>query len=180
MANQPGVESSEIVLRDGRKVTIRPVREDDYDALHQFGMALPKDDWLYLDVDLQNANTIKRLVTAAEATNWRQLVVVDGKGVMGYSNIRQLPGWQNHVGDIHLVVSSEYRQSGLGSELAKATITAGRDLGVSKLLMEMLTEQSAGRTIFERLGFELEGTLKRQARDYQGQDHDLLIFGYHL
>ncbi|GAC1653032.1 MAG: hypothetical protein NVS4B8_28350 [Herpetosiphon sp.] len=46
--------------------------------------------------------------------------------------------------------------------------------------MEMLTEQSAGRTIFERLGFELEGTLKRQARDYQGQDHDLLIFGYHL
>jgi ribosomal protein S18 acetylase RimI-like enzyme len=167
-------------LKTGETVTIRPLAEDDGDALAAFGATLPEDDWLYLDLELQSRHTVDRLVKAHEATNWRQLVAVRGQEIVGYANVRLLPGWQGHVGDVHLVISNNARRGGLGTMLARAIVAAGEDLGVAKLLLEILEEQLGGRYIFERLGFEAEGVLRDQARDYQGRLHNLVVLGYRL
>jgi RimJ/RimL family protein N-acetyltransferase len=164
-------------LRDGRAVVVRVLGGEDSEALERFGARLREDDWRYLDIDLQNPATVERLVRAHEAANWRQLVA-DAEGeLVGYANVRQLAGWKNHVGDIHLVVGEDARGSGLGTALARAVVEAGRELGVAKLMLQMLVEQSAGRTIFDHLGFRQEGVLVRHARDAEGTDHDLLILG---
>jgi len=91
-----------------------------------------------------------------------------------------LPGWQGHVGDAHLVISPAHRRRGLGALLAQSIIAAGGQLGVVKLVLEMVEEQSSGRQIFERLGFRQEGLLLDQARDQQGRLHNLLVLGYRL
>ncbi|HEY2985534.1 MAG TPA: hypothetical protein VGJ38_15360, partial [Jatrophihabitantaceae bacterium] len=57
-------------LAGDRTISIRRLREDDLDALRAFGAELAKDDWLYLDVELQTPATITRLVNAVEAGNW--------------------------------------------------------------------------------------------------------------
>ncbi len=152
-------------LANGDMVTVRPLAESDEPALAEFGASLSRDDWRYLDLDLQNPATVARLVTAHAAGNWRQIVaVLDGR-VVGYATVRQLPGWKSHVGDIHLVVGDDVRGMGVGSRLADAILGCSRDLGVEKVMLEMLAEQAAGRAIFEHRGFELEGTLRRHARD---------------
>ncbi len=161
-------------------VTIRPLAEDDGDALAAFGSALPEDDWLYLDIELQNRQTVDRLVRAHAASNWRQIVAVAEHEIVGYANVRLLPGWQGHVGDAHLVISPSRRRHGLGALLAQAILVAGSELGVVKLILEMVEEQSAGRQIFERLGFRQEGLLVDQARDQHGRLHNLLVLGHRL
>ncbi len=172
-----GAAVAEQRLRDGRAVEVRPLREDDEAGLAEFGASLRRDDWRYLDLDLQSPATVTRLVTAHAASNWRQLVaVIDGR-IVGYATVRQLPGWRSHVGDIHLVVSDTARGSGVGSMLAQNVLRCARDLGVEKVILEMIAEESAGRAIFEHLGFTLEGTLRAQAKDESGQLHDLLLFG---
>lgn len=172
--------SADIRLRDGTAAHLRRLAEDDMDRLSAFGTSLTRDDWLYLDVDMRSPSTLARLVTAYAATTWRQLVAQVEDRIVGYSSVRMLPGWKSHVGDIHLVVADEVRGQGLGTLLARATVDAGRELGVHKLLLEMVAEQSAGRTIFERLGFRVEGRLVSQARDDRGELHDLLVLGHHL
>jgi ribosomal protein S18 acetylase RimI-like enzyme len=162
------------------RLLIRPLREDDYEALLAFGRALPKDDWLYLDVELQTQATIMRLVNAVEARNWRQVVALDGPAIVGYANVRQLPGWKKHVGDIVLVVRDDYRRHGVGTALARAVIGAARELPVCKLILEIVEEQLAGRLIFKRLGFRLEGLLEDQAVDYLGNARNLVLLSYHL
>ena len=100
------------MLRDGREVTIRPLDEDDRAALLAFGRALPQDDWLYMENDLQNPEIITRLVNASRAENWRQVVAVTGDALVAYSAVRRLHGWSSHVADIHLIVSHGWRRQG--------------------------------------------------------------------
>jgi ribosomal protein S18 acetylase RimI-like enzyme len=174
------VDAPKALLRDGRTVAIRPLGEDDYEALFAFGAALPQDDLLYLENDFQNPDIIRRLVNAASAENWRQIVALANGAIVGYSAVRRLSGWSSHVADIHLTVSDGWRRSGLGTALAQAIFDAARELGISKVIVEMLERQNAGRAIFERLGFRVEGTLSQHARDRHGQQHNLLILAYHV
>lgn len=169
-----------LALRNGREVTIRSLKEQDHEALLAFGSKLPQNDWLYLRHDLQNPQTVARLASAYAAENWRQIVAVENDAVVGYSNVRRLPGWSDHVGDIHLSVSEAWRRSGLGTALAQAISDAARDLGVAKLIVEVMEEQRAGLAIFERLGFQVEGLLRRHMRAHDGQPHNLLVLAYHL
>jgi len=129
---------------------------------------------------LQTTATITRLVKAVEASNWRQVVAVDGTTIVGYANVRQLPGWKKHVGDIALVVRSDCRHRGVGAALARAVIDAAGELAVSKLILEIVEEQLAGRLIFKRLGFRLEGLLEDHAVDYLGNARNLVLLSYHF
>ena len=174
------IASRTITGRDGRAVIIRSLDERDHEALLAFGKALPQDDWLYLRHDLQNPQTVARLTNAYAAEHWRQIVAVSDDTVVGYSNVRRLPGWSDHVGDIHLSVSPHWRRNGIGIALAQAIIDAARELGLSKVIVEVMEEQQAGRAIFERLGFQVEGLLRGHMRAHDGQPHNLLILAYHL
>ncbi|HNP70959.1 MAG TPA: GNAT family N-acetyltransferase [Kouleothrix sp.] len=174
------IATPRMTLRNGRDVTIRPLGEHDRAKLLAFGQKLPHDDLLYLEDDFQSADIIARLVNAYQAENWRQFVVEAGDEIVGYSSARRLVGWSSHVADIVLLVSPEWRRAGVGVALAQAIFDAARDLGVSKVIVEMLEEQQSGRAIFERLGFSVEGTLTRHSRDRHGNFHNLLILSYHI
>jgi ribosomal protein S18 acetylase RimI-like enzyme len=180
MGAESVAETESLSLSRRPAVTVRRLAEDDGDALAAFGAALPADDWLYLDIELQNRHAVDRLISAHAATNWRQVVAVVEDEIVGYANVRLLPGWQSHVGDAYLVISPSQRRRGLGAFLAQAILEAAAELGVGKLILQMLEEQADGRQIFERLGFRQEGLLINQARDQHGRLHNLLVLAYHL
>lgn len=161
-------------------VAIRRLAEEDRQRLMDFGAALPVEDVIYLEDDYHSSEIINRLVNAAMAENWRQIVAVADDTIVGYSAVRRLPGWSSHVGDIRLLIRPDWRRCGLGRALAQAIFDAGRDLGVDKVIVEILATQLSGQTIFERLGFRIEGLLTDHVRDRQGQRQDLQVLAYHI
>lgn len=180
MYDQQRATTHTVTLRDGLTATIRPLDFNDGAALLDFGLRLPPDDNMYLEDDFQANDTITRLVNASAAENWRQIVAeVDGK-LVGYSAVRRLAGWSSHVADILLVVDIDFRRSGIGRLLAEAIFDAARELGATKVIVEMLEEQKGGQAIFEQLGFHVEGNLSRHACDRQGECHNLLMLAYHV
>jgi len=179
MTNQL-IAAPQTVLRDGRVASVRPLEERDREALLAFGQALPQDDLLYLEDDFQSPEIIVRLVNAHQAENWRQIVALSDGAIVSYSAVRRLPGWSSHVADIILLVNPAWRRAGLGTAMAQAIFDAARDLGATKVIVEMLEEQKSGQAIFERLGFSVEGKLTDHARDRQGDRHNLLILSYHV
>lgn len=129
---------------------------------------------------MQNRHAVDRLINALAATNWRQVVAVVEDEIVGYANVRLLPGWQSYVGDAYLVIGPSQRRRGLGVFLARAIVEGGAEVGVGKLLSQMLEEQAEGRQIFERVVFGREGLLVDQARDQHGRLHNLLVLAFHL
>jgi L-amino acid N-acyltransferase YncA len=173
--------ASVVALKDGRRVTIRPLVEEDRAALAAFGESLPKNDLLYLEDDFSNPEIIARLAFAAKAENWRQIVAVtDGGAIVAWAAALRMPGWSNHVADIRLLVSPVCRRSGLGMQLAQAIVEAARELGATKVTVDMLAAQTAGQAIFSRLGFAVEGQLARHAIDRDGNLHDIVIMSAYV
>jgi RimJ/RimL family protein N-acetyltransferase len=165
-----------VALKDGRVVTIRRLVEHDRAALANFGLGLPKNDLLYLEDDFQNPEIIARLINANAAENWRQIVAATEEGaIVAYSGALRLPGWSYHVASIRLMVDRAWRRSGLGMSMAQAIVDAARDLGATKVTVNMLAAQTAGQAIFSHLGFAVEGQLARQAIDRDGNLHDIVI-----
>ncbi|HET9222963.1 MAG TPA: GNAT family N-acetyltransferase [Roseiflexaceae bacterium] len=163
------------LLGDGREVAIRPAVASDYTALLAFSRALPLHDYEYMPDDFQNCELIGRLTTLSPAAHWRQLIACSEDAIVGYAAVRRLSGCSSHVGEIQLNVSGGWRCAGLGSLLARAILDAARELEVTQVIVEMPEEQAAGRAIFERLGFSIEGLLEGQVRDRHGQHHNLLV-----
>lgn len=164
-----------------RQVRFRPLEEGDREALHRFGMALPSDDLRYLEEDFQSPDIIQRLVNAHAAENWRQVVAVtDASEIAAYSSVRRLPGWLSMVGDIKLIVAEQFRHLGIGAAMGAAIFDAARDLGVCKIIAEMIIEQQAGQAIFEHLGFKLEAVLEKHVSDRDGKRHNLVVMSYFI
>ena len=180
MSYQDIVAGSTITLRDGRIATIRPLSEEDRSAMLAFGQALPEEDRTYMEDDFHSPEIINRLVNAHAAENWRQIVAEHEGTLVAYGAARRMPGWSSHVADIVLIVNADWRRNGIGTLMAQALFDAARNLGGTKVIVELLAEQTAGRAIFERLGFSVEGVLRGHAHDSRGGLHDLLIMAYHV
>jgi RimJ/RimL family protein N-acetyltransferase len=131
---------------------------------------------MYLEDDFTHPEIIARLANASYAENWRQIVAATDSGeIVGYTAALRMPGWSNHVANIRLIVQPSYRRSGLGMQLAQAIVDAARDLGATKVTVDMLAALTAGQAIFSRLGFAVEGQLARHAIDRDGNLHDIVI-----
>ena len=89
---------------------------------------------------------------------------------------RNLHGWSRHVGEIRLSVASDRRGKGLGNTLAAGVVKLAIDLGLEKMVAQLVESQEAARKTFERLGFRQEAELARQVTDIRGAKRDLLIY----
>ena len=172
--------SKKTVVCNEKTVTLRRLVEQDRTHLLDFGAALPLDDVIYLEDDFHSPEIITRLINASFAENWRQVVAVANDEVVGYSAVRRLPGWSRHVGDMRLLIRPDWRRCGLGTALGQSIFEAAGDLGVDKVIIEMLETQNSGRAIFERLGFRLEGLFTDHVIDRQGQRQNMIVLAYHI
>ena len=86
-----------------------------------------------------------------------------------------LHGWSSHVGEVRLVVDPAARGRGIGRELARHAVHDAVDLGLAKLVVEVIADQTALIAMFVALGFDAEALLADHVRDRNGQIRDLLV-----
>jgi L-amino acid N-acyltransferase YncA len=166
------------MLRDGRKVVIRPLARGDCAALAAFAADLSRGGIQYIPDDFQNPAALARL--APVVRHARQLVALAGDAIVGYAAVHRLSGESRRVGEVELVVAAGWRNGDLGRALAAALLGAAHELQVAELVVELPEEQVADRMNFERLGFSIEGVLEGQIRDQYGQRANLLVMANQL
>ena len=87
-------------------------------------------------------------------------------------------GGSSHVGELRLVIAPEYRHRGIGRLLAQRAVVEALELGVVKLVVDVLAGQDRLYDMFIKLGFEQEGRLRRHVRSASGETHDLLVLSH--
>jgi len=145
-------------------------------ALRAFLGGLPDEDVTFIKEDVRDPSVAERWCAAGDRA--RRLLALDGDHVVGLVSVMPLVGWSSHVGDLRVVVGPEARGRGLGRELARRGLAEAFDLGLEKLVVEVVAEQEHAVRMFDDLGFRAEALLQRHIRDRHGELRDLLLLAH--
>jgi len=166
----------QVKLRDGRSATVRVMTPSDLDKIVEFAKQLPADDLLFLRTDITDRNVVKQWIDNIKNGHTITLLAeIDGE-LAAYASVHlDQAQWTRRVGEIRVITSPRFRGTGLGRRLVAEVFDLARSLGLKKITAQMTTEQTAARSAFERLGFQVEAMLSDWVEDRQGRARDLLI-----
>jgi len=171
----------EVTLRDGTRVVLRPVREDDLDRSQAFFLRLPEADRLHLRMDLTDRENVRIHMEATDALEHWRLVALRGDEIVGEATLYQPRyGWMRHTGEIRCIVARALQGRGLGGRLLNELFQEATRRGVERLYGEVTPEDAAAIRILERLGFRRELTLHERRKSADGALHDVVVMTTHV
>jgi L-phenylalanine/L-methionine N-acetyltransferase len=94
------------------------------------------------------------------------LVAVSGEHVIGLFSVHTFPNRprRRHAGGIGISVSESWQGKGVGNALMQAGIDlADNWLNLTRLELEVYSDNEAARRLYERFGFECEGLSRQYA-----------------
>lgn len=106
----------------------------------------------------------RRLSENAESVH--TLVGIIDEGIVGMVSVVTFPERprRKHVGVIAICVHGDWQGKGAGAALMRAIIDlADNWLNLTRLELEVYADNEAAIRLYERFGFEVEGTLRRHA-----------------
>ncbi len=139
--------------------TIRRAEPGDYESVHRI-FSGPKAIWGTLQLPYPSVEVSrKRLAEPPEGTFI--LVVCVGNEVVGQLGLHTFPNHprRRHVGSIGMAVRDDWQGKGAGTALMQAAVDlADKWLNLSRLELEVYTDNEPAIRLYRKFGFSIEGT----------------------
>ena len=152
--------------------TVRRAEPDDYKSMHQV-WAGPKAIWGTLQLPFPSAELWrKRLAEPPEGTF--NLVACAENEIIGQLGLYTFPNHprRRHAGQIGMAVRDDWQGKGAGTALMQAAVDlADKWLNLTRLELDVYTDNESAIRLYKKFGFVIEGTLVNYAyRDGQFVD----------
>jgi acetyltransferase len=154
-------------MKDGREVTIRPIRPEDEPLMVKFHETL-SDRSVYFryfySLSLKRRVEHERLLRICFVDYDREMALI-AEGVdpvpgepriLGVGRMNKLP--TSKEAEVAVLVSDRYQRLGLGNQLLRRMIGVARDEKLSQVFAEMLPENRAMQAMLRGLGFQLRAS----------------------
>jgi putative acetyltransferase len=146
------------------EITVRHAEPEDYDAMHRI-MSAPKVAMGTLQLPLQPAEAWRKRLAEPPEGLFLLVACVEGE-VVGNLGLETSPNRprMRHAGSLGMAVHDDWQGRGVGTALmGKALDLADNWLNLSRLELTVYTDNAAGIALYEKFGFEREGTHRRYA-----------------
>jgi ribosomal protein S18 acetylase RimI-like enzyme len=153
---------------------IRAIQADDRDAIEHFLLRIPDGDRTFFQENVDDPDVVDAWVRPDAARS----VAVDDGTVIGYVAVVRLQGWSSHVGEVRVIVDPERRRRGIGRALARHAVLEALELGLTKMVVEVVADEEPTIAMFRAHGFDPEALLKDHVRDANGDLRDLMILAH--
>ena len=168
----------EATLRDGSRVILRLLKEDDTDALYAFFTSLSKKARQFLYDDVTDRSVIEGWTRNINYENVLPLLaVIDSGEIIADATLhRRKFGPLRHVGRIRIVVRDDYLNRGVATLLTKELIKLGRKSRL-RILSCMLAQEGEKEAIetLEALGFKKVAIIPLYAMDLDGNVDNVVM-----
>lgn len=166
---------------EGREITFRLMSRNDRDAVLAFAQSLRPEDLMFLRLDITQPEVVDQWIEHIEAGNTITVLALEDGIVIAYGTLHSNEtAWTRHLGQIRILVQSDWRKLGLGRRLAVELFQLAREKKLDRIFAQMAADQPFVRQLFEELGFRPEALLTDWVMDRNNRTHDLLIMSHHV
>ena len=170
-----------IALKEKFQCTLRPLRKDDEKKFHEFFLAVPEEERMFIKHRVTDPAVIHEWCQRIDlGRNFPLLAVADGKIVGDATLHQQLGGWKRHIGRVSVLVLPQYRGRGLARAMINEIVQLARNAGLERLEAEFIGEQEAAVKMFALLGFSNLLRFEDYVKDMQAISHDYVLMGLNL
>lgn len=162
------------VLRDGRRVLLRPFTERDVDALYEFFHTLPDQYRRFAWDNIDNRALIESWGRNIDYGKVFPLVALDGGKIVADASLHHRHGGPLRlVGRIKWMMEPAFRGVGLGTMLVNHLIDSARDRGLRHLSCMLISDLEADAVAtLQNLGFR-SYVEEGYGTDADGNQHDM-------
>jgi L-amino acid N-acyltransferase YncA len=153
---------------------IRQLEERDQPAIERFIARIPEGDRTFFKEDVADPD----VVHAWARPGATRVLAVEDDAVVGLAAVVPLHSWSSHVGEVRVIVDPGRRGKGVGRALAQRAILEALELGLTKMVVEVIAEQESTVNMFRSLGFDPEAVLADHVRDRSGELRDLMVLAH--
>jgi putative acetyltransferase len=173
--NRSGTVKETIVSLEGLKM--RRAEADDFEQVYEM-FASAKVYAGTLQLPYPSREYWRRRLTENVDSVYYIVAIIDDR-IVGMVSVATYPNRprRRHAGAIGISVHADWQGKGLGKELMRAIVDfADNWLNLTRLELEVYADNEAAIRLYERFGFEVEGTLRQHAyRD--GRYVDSIVMG---
>ncbi len=151
-------------MKDGRTVVVRRAIERDAEQLlRNINEVGAEEDWILTEAMPWDPRQEREWIRTFDDMNSVLYVAeVDGR-VVGQidAHISTYPK-AHHVASLGIAIVKAYRELGIGRALMERVLAWMKARGVEKANLEVFSTNSRAIALYKKLGFEIEGSRKRQ------------------
>lgn len=164
----------EAVLRDGRRVLIRPFAERDAGALHEFFLRLPESARRFAWDRIEDRSLVESWARNLDYARVYPLLALDGGRIVADATLhRREHGPLRLAGRIKWLLDPGFRGAGLGTTLVSHFVSIARANGLRHLTCMLISDLEADAVAtLEGQGFE-SFTIPGYGADPDGGRHDM-------
>ncbi len=145
-------------------VSVRHAEPDDAQAIHQI-LCGPRATAGTLQLPLQSVEGVRKRFFSETREGLYHLVACMDEEVVGHLGLETFTRpRRRHVGEIGMAVRDDWQGQGVGTALMEAVLDlADNWLDLTRIELSVYTDNAAGIALYEKFGFEIEGTHRRYA-----------------
>jgi RimJ/RimL family protein N-acetyltransferase len=163
------------------RYTLRPLQASDELAFHEFFLAVPTKELIFLKHRVTEPEVIHDWCQNIDlGRNLPLLAIHDGQVIADATLHQQLGGWRRHIGRVSILVHPKFRGQGLAKTMVTEIIDIAQRAGLERLEAEFIGEQEAAIKMFGMLGFATLVRLKNYVKDMERVVHDYVLMGLEL
>ena len=171
----------ELELKGGFKCTLRPLESTDEMAFHEFFLAVPTPERMFIKHRVTDPSVIHDWCQNIDlGRNLPLLAVLDGQIIADATLHQHLGGWKRHIGRVSVLVHPKFRGRGLAKALISEILDLARQGGLEKVEAEFIGEQQTAMKMFGLIGFLPLFRLSDYVKDVEGVTHDYFLLGLDL
>ena len=174
-------KTKQLVLKDGTKIIVRTMKYDDIELSLDFFESLKEKERRFLRMDVTRKENVKKRIEQIKSGQVRRIVatckdkiIADGALELSHH------GWEEHIGEIRIIVADDFQKKGLGMIIARELYHFAASEKLEEIVVRMMRTQIGAKKIFRKLGFHEEIILPDHVKDLKGKSHDLIIMRCNL
>lgn len=164
------------VSLNGLDFHLRLMTNHDRGAILSFAQRLDEVDLRFMRRDITQPEMVDSWVHDLESNRATTILMESNNQIIGYGTLyyNQL-FWNRHIGEIRIMVSSPFRNRGLGNRVTRELMKIAKDIGLEKVVIYMAVDDKSAQRMVEDLGFTAEALLTDWVKTRDERTHDLLI-----